>query len=162
MTFDLVQHIKARTRSVHFDRNLIFMATTPLAGSSPKASRDSKRTISFPLSQDDKTPSSPSSPRPSTVRHYRSMLDVDIQDPPTLSPMKPMSFDELYLYSATSGPAGDERIANVKPNRDHLTIEASTRGNRRNTSSDYSPSQAPPCVSASDSIIFNISDCIGC
>ncbi|KAI7768080.1 hypothetical protein LZL87_011056 [Fusarium oxysporum] len=151
MTFDLVQHVKARTRSVHFDRNLIFMATTPLAGSSPKASRDSKRTISFPLSQDDKTPSSPSSPRPSTVRHYRSMLDVDIQDPPTLSPMKPVSFDELYLYSATSGPAGDERIANVKPNRDHLKVEASTRGNPRNTSSDYSPSQAPSSSPGSES-----------
>lgn len=160
MTFDLVQHVKARTRSVHFDRNLAFMATTPLAGSSPKVSRDSKRTISFPLSQDDGSPSSPSSPRPSTVRHYRSMLDVDIQDPPTLSPMKPVSFDELYIYSATSGPA--EQITNVKPNRDHLTVEASTKGNPRNTSSDYSPSQAPPCVSTYDSIIFSISGCNEC
>jgi hypothetical protein len=162
MTFDLVQHVKARTRSVHFDRNLMFMATTPLAGSSPKASRDSKRTISFPLSQDDKSLSSSSSPRPSTVRRYRSMLDVDFQDPPTLSPMKPMSFDELYVYSATIGPAGDEQMANVKPNRYYLAVEASTRGNPRNTSSDYPPSQAPPCVSSSDSIIFNISGCIGC
>jgi septin 7 len=159
MTFDLVQHVKARTRSVHFDRSLLFMATTPLAESSPKASRDSKRTISFPLSQDDKIPS-PSSPRPSTVRHYRSMLDVD-QDPPTLSPMKSMSFDELYLYSVTSGPAVDERMDLVKPNRDHLTIEASTQGNPRNTSSECSPSQAPPCVSTSGSIIFSTNDCIG-
>ncbi|KAF4443153.1 cell division control CDC3 [Fusarium acutatum] len=151
MTFDLVQHVKARSRSVHFDRNLMFMATAPLAGSSPKVSRDSKRTISFPLSQDDKSPSSPSSPGPSTVCHYRSMLDVDIQDPPILSPMKPVSFDELYVYSATIGPAGDEQMANVKHNRDHLTVEASTRGNSRNTSSDYSSSQAPPSSPGSES-----------
>ncbi|KAF4420536.1 putative cell division control protein CDC3, partial [Fusarium austroafricanum] len=97
MTFDLVQHVKARTRSVHFDRGLIFMATAGLTESSPKTSRDSKRVVSLPLSQEDEISSTPSSPRPSTVRHYRSMLDVE--NPPILSPMKPMSFDELYIDS---------------------------------------------------------------
>ncbi|KAF9773121.1 hypothetical protein IL306_009107 [Fusarium sp. DS 682] len=142
MTFDLVQHVKARTRSVHFDRSLLFMANPAIAESSPKASRDSKRTISLPLSQDDTISSPPSSPRPSTVRHYRSMLDVDIQDPPTLSPMQPMSFDELYLDSVTDRPAADERTDPAKPNFNNLTSEASFQRSPRNTTSPGSESPA--------------------
>lgn len=41
--------------------------------------------------------SSTSSAAPSilgTVQHYRSMLDIE--DPPKLNPLNPLSFDELY------------------------------------------------------------------
>ncbi|KAF4333159.1 cell division control CDC3 [Fusarium beomiforme] len=146
MTFDLVQHVKARTRSVHFDRSLLFMATTAIAESSPEATRDSKRTISLPLSQDDRISSAPASPRPSTVRHYRSMLDVDIQDPPTLSPMQPMSFDELYLDSVADRPAADGRTDAPKPKFNYLASEASFQTSPGSESPALAPSASPANV----------------
>lgn len=147
MALDLMQHVRARTRSVHFDRGLLFMASSPLAGSSPKTSRDSKRTISLPLGPDDEMLSPPSSPRPSTVRHYRSMLDVDAQDPPTLSPMQPMSFDELYVDAVPNETIADSSAQHGKPDSKDITRKELSRSDRRHTSSHYSTSQGPPRAS---------------
>jgi hypothetical protein len=154
MALDLMQHVRARTRSVHFDRGLLFMASSPLAESSPKTSRDSKRTISLPLGPDDEMLSPPSSPRPSTVRHYRSMLDVDTQDPPTLSPMKPMSFDELYIDAVPNETIADTSAQYGKFDSKDITRRELYRSDRRDTSSHYSTSQAPPRASTLHSITF--------
>ncbi|KAH7238745.1 Septin-domain-containing protein [Fusarium tricinctum] len=154
MALDLMQHVRARTRSVHFDRGLLFMASSPLAESSPKTSRDSKRTISLPLGPDDEMSSPPSSPRPSTVRHYRSMLDVDTQDPPTLSPMKPMSFDELYIDAVPNEMIADTSAQYGKFDSKDITRRELSRSDRRDTSSHYSTSQAPPRASTLHSITF--------
>ncbi|KAM0438802.1 hypothetical protein ACHAPT_001561 [Fusarium lateritium] len=95
MTFDLIQHVRARTRSVHFDKTALFLTSAPPVESNAKLSNDSKRASSLPVGQENQPPSPDSSP--ATVQHYRSMLDVEAQEPPTLSPMNPMTFDELYV-----------------------------------------------------------------
>ncbi|SPJ78761.1 probable cell division control protein CDC3 [Fusarium torulosum] len=151
MALDLLQHVRARTRSVHFDRGLLFMASSPLGESSPKTSRDSKRTISLPLGPNDEMLSPPSSPRPSTVRHYRSMLDVDVQDPPTLSPMKPMSFDELYVNDVPNETMADASAQHGETGSKDVTRKELSRSDRRDTSSHYSTSQAPPPSPGSES-----------
>lgn len=159
MALDLMQHVRARTRSVHFDRGLLFMASSPLGESSPKTSRDSKRTISLPLGPNDEMLSPPSSPRPSTVRHYRSMLDVDAQDPPTLSPMKPMSFDELYVDAVPNETMADASAQHGETGSKNVTRKELSRSDRRDTSSHYSTSQAPPRASTLRSIILQSSFC---
>ncbi|KAH6958734.1 hypothetical protein HG530_010373 [Fusarium avenaceum] len=151
MALDLMQHVRARTRSVHFDRGLLFMASSPLAESSPKTSRDSKRTTSLPLGPDDEMLSPPSSPRPSTVRHYRSMLDVDAQDPPTLSPMQLMSFDELYIDAVPNETIANLSAHHGKSDSKDITRKELSRSDRRHTSSHYSTSQAPPPSPGSES-----------
>lgn len=95
MTFDLIQHVKARTRSVHFDKGTFSLTSTSPVESSAKTSNDSKRASSLPVGQENQSPS-PDSSR-ATVQQYRSMLEVEAEEPPTLSPMNPMSFDELYV-----------------------------------------------------------------
>jgi hypothetical protein len=56
----------------------------------------SRRSSSLLLDQEHTQHSSPAptSVAPVTIRHYRSMLEVEA--PPFLDPMKPMSYDELY------------------------------------------------------------------
>ncbi|KIL93585.1 hypothetical protein FAVG1_03567 [Fusarium avenaceum] len=151
MALDLMQHVRARTRSVHFDRGLLFMASSPLADSSPKTSRDSKRTISLPLGPDNEMLSPPSSPRPSTVRHYRSMLDVEAQDPPTLSPMQPMSFDELYIDAVPNETIANFSAQHGKYDPKDMSRKELSRSDCRHTSSHYSTSQAPPPSPGSES-----------
>ncbi|KAM0195244.1 hypothetical protein ACHAPA_000889 [Fusarium lateritium] len=151
MALDLMQHVRARTRSVHFDKGLLFMASSPLAESSPKTSRDSKRTTSLPLGPDDEMLSPPSSPRPSTVRHYRSMLDVDARDPPTLSPMKPLSFDELYVDAVPNETVANSLAQHEKSGSKDVARKELPRSDRRDTSSYYSTSQAPPPSPGSES-----------
>ncbi|KAM0248626.1 hypothetical protein ACHAP5_003352 [Fusarium lateritium] len=151
MALDLMQHVRARTRSVHFDKSLLFMASSALAESSPKTSRDSKRTTSLPLGPDDEMLSPPSSPRPSTVRHYRSMLDVDARDPPTLSPMKPLSFDELYVDAVPNDTIANSLAQHEKSGSKDVTRKELPMSDRRDTSSYYSTSQAPPPSPGSES-----------
>ncbi|KAF4998361.1 hypothetical protein FGRMN_3241 [Fusarium graminum] len=150
MALDLMQHVRARTRSVHFDKGILSMSSSPLGGSSPKISRDSKRTISLPLETNDEMSSPPASPRPSTVPQYRSMLEVDIQDPPTLSPVNPMSYDELYVNSVYNELPTDLSTHPWKTNLKDVRKPPS-RGDRRYSSSHYSTSQAPPPSPGSES-----------
>ncbi|KAF5678833.1 hypothetical protein FHETE_1074 [Fusarium heterosporum] len=151
MAIDLMQHVRARTRSVHFDKGILFMTSSSVGGSSPKISRDSKRTISLPLGPNDEMSSQPASPRPSTVRQYRSMLEVDIQDPPTLSPMNPMSYDELYVDSIYNELPMDLSTHPRKTDLKDVVGKPPFGGGRRHTSSQYSTSQAPPPSPGSES-----------
>lgn len=93
MTFDFVQQVKARTKSIHLDK-------TPVSASAPEAEMDkttspqdtSKRTCSLPPAKDGAPSTLPTGQAP--MRRFRSMLEVD--EPPKLGPWNPMSFDELY------------------------------------------------------------------
>lgn len=63
----------------------------------PSHPQPSKRASSLLVDSENTRPSSPpaSGEAPDTVRHYRSMLEVE--DPPSfIKPLKSMSYDELY------------------------------------------------------------------
>ena len=100
MTFDsMVHQVKARTRSIHLDRasfNLSGSSTPKESTTGPTTSppQPTRRTSSLPLGQENRDPSASPPQLPENIRHYRSMLDIE--EPPKLSPWKPMSFDELY------------------------------------------------------------------
>lgn len=102
MAFGLVQHIKARTRSVQIDKNAAFdVAGLCPVGPGSQPSRASHRLSSLSIGDENRDPLTPTGAvAPATIRRYRSMLEVE--DPPKLSPWKPMSFEELY-----SGPMQD-------------------------------------------------------
>ncbi|KAH8172740.1 septin domain-containing protein [Sarocladium implicatum] len=94
MTLGLVNHIKARTRSVQIDKTTAFEAgMSPVEARSQ--SRASHRLSGLSIGDENRDPMASKSPVPPTVvRRYRSMLDIE--EPPKLSPWKPMSFEELY------------------------------------------------------------------
>lgn len=99
MAIDLIHQVhqattRARHRSVHLDKGIASL--TAIISPEPVASprKPPRRISSLPLSQENLNPSNIDLQTPATIRHYRSMLDVD--DPPKLSPWQPMSFDELY------------------------------------------------------------------
>lgn len=97
----------------------------------------------MPLGQENLSPGDedrdPQSP--ATVRHNRSMLDVD--DPPKLSPWKPMSFDELYSgpiqVATNSEPVGDSKCSGATPGSPR---SATARQQRLSDSTSQEPPQA--------------------
>ncbi|KAK7422254.1 Cell division control protein 3 [Neonectria punicea] len=99
MAFGLMEHVRARTRSVALDKAAVTTAVTNPATESATIDQDARRHSSVPLGRQNRG-RSPSPSPPATIRHYRSMLDVE--EAPKLSPWKPLSFDELY-----SGPIRD-------------------------------------------------------
>lgn len=82
-------------------------------GASAEPTIASKRTSSIVAKHDTTTVVSITTPViPSvadTVRQYRSMLDVE--EPPKLNPLNPMSFDELYTPPSQQPP----KSASEKP-----------------------------------------------
>lgn len=126
MTFDLIQHVKARTRSVHFDKGTFSLTTASPVESSAKTSNDSRRASSLPVGHENQPPSPDSSDV--TVQQYRSMLDVEAEEPPTLSPMNPMSFDELYVDPTQSADWNQPRPSTIgTKNIARLTLGAGQR-----------------------------------
>ncbi|KAF4982736.1 hypothetical protein FZEAL_1689 [Fusarium zealandicum] len=156
---DLVQHVKARTRSVHFDKNTFTMTPAATAESSKKPSQDSKRASSLPVRPDNQNLPPPSTSRPATIRHYRSMLDVDVEEPPSLNPMKPMTFDELYVDPVhepvnSNRPIGTKILASrapIGPSYRWITNATTSPGSESpalapTASPPNVPSQPPPAV----------------
>ncbi|KAF5025809.1 hypothetical protein F66182_2142 [Fusarium sp. NRRL 66182] len=148
---DLVQHVKARTRSVHFDRNIRSIASSLLPESSPKTSQDSRRTTSLSVGQETASAPQPRHPVPSTARPYRSMLDVDTPDPPTLSPIKTMTPDELHVDAVYGAADLDTRTmareAPSETDRMHSTSPGSESPALAPSASPANvPSQPPPAA----------------
>lgn len=56
--------------------------------------RPSKRTSSLLSGLENANPYCTTFITPATIRHYRSMLEIE--EPPSIGPLDPMSFDELY------------------------------------------------------------------
>ncbi|KAM5348432.1 hypothetical protein ACJ41O_008256 [Fusarium nematophilum] len=102
------------------------------------------------------------------MRHYRSMLDVDVEKPPTLRPWKPLSFDELYLNpgrdmaelqqsgTATIDPtgmdsrayaaSGQQRIANSSSQDSPPSPGSESPALAPSASPPNVPSQPPPAA----------------
>ncbi|KAF4989462.1 hypothetical protein FDECE_14717 [Fusarium decemcellulare] len=131
MPFDLVEHIKARTRSVQFDRNVLDTTVVVAGERSSKSSYDSKRATSLPVGRQVESPSH----HLAAVRHYRSMLDVDSRGPF----LQPLTFDEPLGKTAYSDPP--------KPStRDGRAIAGRLslgRGQERASPGSESPALAP-------------------
>ncbi|TDZ47021.1 Cell division control protein 3 [Colletotrichum trifolii] len=136
MAFSLVQHVKERARSIHLDKMT--------------AHDDSKRPTTLlvkPIHSQSKSKENVrhaaalSSSSIGTVRHYRSMLDVD--DAPKIGPSKPISYDDLYQdppplcvsQRSSSVPAA------VLLSRAHGGIRGSSS---RRQASEGSPAISPP------------------
>ncbi|KAI1503039.1 hypothetical protein F5X99DRAFT_376577 [Biscogniauxia marginata] len=84
----LNSHAKARARSVQLDSNAIM----------EKASVTRRDSANIPPVSSTRSSSLPEPEnQPPSIRNYRSMLVVDA---PTLGPLKPMSYDELYADPA--------------------------------------------------------------
>ncbi|KAL2671191.1 hypothetical protein Neosp_013768 [[Neocosmospora] mangrovei] len=146
MTFDLIQHVKARTRSVHFDKGTFSLTSAPPAESSAKTSNDSKRASSLPVGQENQPPS-PHRSR-ATAQQYRSMLEAEAEEPPKLSPMNPMNFDELYVDPTQSPDWNQPRPARIG----HKKIARLTLGSGHNAAdSSTSPGSESPALAPSAS-----------
>ncbi|KAK2006348.1 septin [Colletotrichum eremochloae] len=97
MAIKLVEHVKARTRSVQLDKSTAHDA--------------SRRYSSLPATVDIfmgktkanvKSPSEVSSGSTVTVRRYKSLLDVD--GAPKIGPNKPISYEDLYQNTHHNTP----------------------------------------------------------
>ncbi|KAK4463732.1 hypothetical protein QBC42DRAFT_173058 [Cladorrhinum samala] len=83
---------KGRTKSVQFEKSMVSLDTTDRSSSRDGASSPpvpGSRTSSLPVSENRDSVNTMA-----TIRHYRSMLDIE--EPPRLPIAKPMSYDELY------------------------------------------------------------------
>lgn len=116
MALSLVQHIKARTRSVQIDKSTAFdvAGLCPLESGSP-GTRANHRLSSLSVGDENFDPMTPKAALvpPSALRRYRSMLEVE--DPPKLSPWKPMSFDELYAGPIQGTDDDDADVHSPEP-----------------------------------------------
>lgn len=94
---------KARVRSVQLDKTA---AAEAMAYEAAKA-RESAPTPSALFARSNGLPYKENQAPPGSVRHYRSMLHVDA---PSLGPLKPMDYAELYAHHApphgTCEPSG--------------------------------------------------------
>lgn len=96
MTIDLVQQVKSRARSVQLDKNAISASVTEIGSNTTEASITEKprpNSVSGTGQENARKSSAPASV-PLIVRPVRSMLQVE--QPPNLRPLEPMSFVELY------------------------------------------------------------------
>lgn len=102
----VVHHVtKGRNKSVHFERSLMSLDSTEAAstrGTSTPPLVPGNRINSLPLHDMKENTST-------TIRHYRSMLDVE--PAPKLPLTQPLSYDELYPRAA----AHDMAIVPGKP-----------------------------------------------
>jgi hypothetical protein len=102
----LVQHVKARTRSVQLDKRVPqdwpTKAPTGFPETAPRLPNRSKRTYSLPpgrcseeITELDRSMALKIEHQ--NIRRFRSMLEVE--EPPMLGPWKPMCFDDIYFSS---------------------------------------------------------------
>ncbi len=86
----MVHHAaRSRTKSVQFEKSLLSFDTTDGA-----SSRDGTTSPLVPGTRTSSLPVGENKENINTIRHYRSMLDVD--GAPKLPLAKPLSYDELY------------------------------------------------------------------
>lgn len=147
MAFDLLDHVRARSRSLAVDRTAVARAILTSPTDSSTQNSDTRRHSGIPLGQMNRSASPVASP-PATVRHHRSMLDVE--EPPKLGPWKPLSFEELY-----ANPIDD--AANPEHNHSNPETRMEPKEQRQNKGDHqtmHSSSQDLPCASASKPILL--------
>lgn len=116
---NMVNRVKARTRSIQFDKNILGESMA-MTGNQPKPN---KRTSSLVLGQENAEPASPSTQPSAAVRRYKSMLEVE--DPPKIEAAEPMSFDELYAEPIKTPPPAQLKAEKSRPTRARGTETAS-------------------------------------
>lgn len=121
MTFDFVQQVKSRAKSIQLDKASIPTSEPDMdkAASHPDPS---KRTCSLPPSKDGVSSEQPLASGQAPMRRYKSMLEVD--EPPKLRPWNPMSFDELY--STPINESGRAESVAASSDRTEVATRAST------------------------------------
>lgn len=130
MALAFVNHVKARTRNIQLDGG----THQPLAPISVSSNGElhpqpAKRTSSLGLGLDNGAALTLDSLCP--IRRYRSLLEVE--DPPAIQAVEPLTYDELYPHKLDSEVT---RIA--KPKREsndshHLEQPLETGQNEENT-----------------------------
>jgi len=91
MHFDIGQHGKTRSRSVHLHK-----AVDTSIVEEPDKAASLKDGYSSPPVPSTRSSSLPTGKENSgSIRHYRSMLDVE--GPPKLGPLKPLTYEEIHL-----------------------------------------------------------------
>ncbi|KAK2060982.1 septin [Colletotrichum caudatum] len=110
MAIKLVEHVRARTRSVQLDKST--------------ANDASRRYSSLPATVDafmgktkanSKPASEVSSGSTATVRRYKSLLDVD--DAPKIGPSKPISYEDFYQNTHRNTPP--DKRHRPEPDQEH-------------------------------------------
>ncbi|KAM0514233.1 hypothetical protein ACHAPE_007070 [Trichoderma viride] len=116
MTFDLVHQVKSRARSLQLDKSALSPAMVALEQVASHA-QSTKRLSSLSSNGQTATTSIPVPAFvPATIRRYRSMLEVE--EPPKLGPLNPVSFEELYATPLQSSMgSSDYDPSSVQPTR---------------------------------------------
>lgn len=129
MAFDLVHQVKSRTRSVLLEKGQ--PASGASSSDSAPASKRSSSVMASVARDAASVASSTSSAAPSatgTTLHYRSMLDVD--EPPSLTPLNPMSYDELYDPKAHESTKLESDGPSSAYSTEHLDTSGNTSDNQ--------------------------------
>lgn len=106
MTFDLVHQVKSRARSLQLDKSTLSPAMVALEQVASQA-QSTKRLSSLSSNGQTAAASFPVPAFvPATIRRYRSMLEVE--EPPKLGPLNPVSFEELYATPLQSSMGSDD------------------------------------------------------
>ncbi|KAH7160252.1 Septin-domain-containing protein [Dactylonectria estremocensis] len=116
MTFDLLEHVRARSRSLALDRTTIDNTISSFtAASSTTKDPDARRHSSVPLRKID-VPLRPGTSS-GNMPPYRSMLVVE--EPPRLGPWSPLSYHELYSSTirgmASPAPVQSDAQTSIEP-----------------------------------------------
>ncbi|KAI1845776.1 hypothetical protein JX265_000045 [Neoarthrinium moseri] len=96
----LINHNKARARSVQLDKTLALEA----AAAEVAKKRESTGTPPVPTTRHSSLALTGQENRDPSIRHYRSMLVVDAPTLPSLGPLKPMDCTELYDQDLAPSP----------------------------------------------------------
>lgn len=154
MTFDLVHQVKSRARSLQLDKSALSPAMVALEQVASHA-QSTKRLSSLSSNGHIATTSIPVPAFvPATIRRYRSMLEVE--EPPKLGPLNPVSFEELYATPLQSSMgSSDYDPSSVQPTRScsentSLPATVECRGaelsSQKPTDSRLSPCHAQSCT----------------
>ncbi|CCF31901.1 septin [Colletotrichum higginsianum] len=153
MVLKLVEHVKARTRSVQLDKSTTYDS--------------SRRYSSLPGTVDivvhkakgnSRSTSEPFSDSTVTVRRYKSMLDVD--DAPKIGPNKPISYEDLYQNTQHNTPppikhprsesSQGPQVANQPAKVDMALPTAPPASSEGSPATSPPPSRAPTSPPAED------------
>lgn len=112
----LVNHVRARARSIQLEKGINSSTDSPTCGSYRRPGR--RRGI-LALGPENIVPSA-NYECPATIRRYRSMIYVE--EPPKIRTPEPMSYDELYPAPPESPPQPEETM---QPRRRRTTENSS-------------------------------------
>ncbi|KAI0132206.1 septin [Xylariales sp. AK1849] len=149
----LVNHAKARARSVQLDK---YVAIEAAAAEAAKK-RESAQTPPVPSVRHSSLPSAKENQDPS-IRHYRSMLVVDA---PTLGPLRPMDYKEFYdaHQSFPQGTHSSWRLVRPAPrptNHEMIQSNGTTSPQAIGSPEPANGKQTPSQRSANSNLLYTV------